>query len=87
MNIFRRLLCISEALIDLLQTVVDIDGKCCHSTHLSFILSAYTATLSTSGKSFQVFVAGFTPFVGFGNVYTVDDRVERVTFNIFKQVV
>lgn len=39
-----------ETLIDLLQTVVDLEPKCCESLHVFLILGAYTATLSLSGE-------------------------------------
>ncbi|XP_028415489.1 nucleolar pre-ribosomal-associated protein 1-like [Dendronephthya gigantea] len=39
-----------EALVDLLQTLVDLEPKCCNSSHVFLILGAYSATLGTSDQ-------------------------------------
>ena len=38
-----------EALVDLLQTIVDLEPKCCEPSHLFLILGAYNAKLGLTG--------------------------------------
>lgn len=42
---------ISEALVDILLTVVKLSPSVCESSHLAVLLGAYGATLSTVGMS------------------------------------
>lgn len=41
------------SLVDLLQTVVELEPKCCEASHLFLILGAYSAKLYAIGKKHQ----------------------------------
>ena len=57
-----------ETLVDLVQTVVDLEPNCCEPLHVLLILGAYTATLSLSGEEIcdtsSIIKADRPPFLG-----------------------
>ena len=44
-------MCVSEALVELMLTIVQIDSSCCHTPHIAVLLGAYTATMSYTGTA------------------------------------
>ena len=41
----------TEALVELMVTVVELNPNCCKSSHLPVLFAAYSASLSTTGEN------------------------------------
>ena len=49
-NINKFTVTVTEALAELMVTVVELNPNCCNSSHLSVLFAAYSASLSTTGE-------------------------------------